>query len=78
MEEKVKKEFKCEKCGYTWKSRIKAGGLPKRCPNQECQSPFWNNPEKLKEISRTRSRAQDRLKQLGNLQAKSKGERVPE
>lgn len=40
-------ELKCEKCGYTWTPRIND---VRRCPNQKCQSVYFDVPEKIKKL----------------------------
>lgn len=36
------KEYKCQKCGYTWIPRIKE--YPKQCPS--CKNRNWNKGKK--------------------------------
>lgn len=36
---------KCLRCGHEWVARTKK---PVKCPNQKCQSPYWNKEKKEK------------------------------
>lgn len=44
---------RCKRCGYSWTQRTE--GMPRRCANRECRSPYWQTeayrvrqrPEKL-------------------------------
>ena len=36
------RDYKCIRCGHFWSSYLQ--GRPKRCPNPECGSPYWDKP----------------------------------
>lgn len=35
--------YKCNVCGHEWIPRIIT--RPVKCPNQSCQSPYWDKPK---------------------------------
>lgn len=39
----MKLRLKCKVCNYEWIRR--SDGLPLRCPNPICQSPYWNRKQ---------------------------------
>jgi hypothetical protein len=36
---------KCKRCGYEWSQRL--SGIPKRCANVECRTPYWNDDPRV-------------------------------
>ncbi len=64
---RVVRAFHCLRCGYSWIPRnvqhTGRKGLPKRCPNPKCLSPYWSK-ERGQKLGRPKLTAAERRARL--------------